>query len=222
MKRLSYVIIMLATLCSCGRTSRDLWEDTKTCGHYMGRGVRSFFGQHRDETEYGYYSHWSSDAEFIPLEGESMIAQPQMEDYVPPSKESPGDPNSPIPGIEGFHTPDGRLAALFSKIHFNFDSFAIQGEENLKTLKEIVDYLNHSPSTYVFVEGHADERGAAAYNLALGSRRANSVRSFLIQNGANPDQLFTISYGKERPLAHEHSEQSHRRNRRAQFRLYDR
>lgn len=221
MKRVS-ILLLLVVASSCARTSRDMWEDTKTCGRYMGQGVRSFFGQHKDKRDYAYYSNWSHDGEFVPLEDSSAVAQPMMHDYIPISKESPGDPDSTIPGVEGFHTPDGELARLFAKIHFGFDSFAIQGSENLKALEQIVAYMKHNPQTYVFVEGHADERGAAAYNLALGSRRANAVRTFLVQNGVNPDQLFTISYGKERPIAQGHDDKAHQQNRRAQFRLYDR
>ncbi|MCP5468996.1 MAG: OmpA family protein [Chlamydiales bacterium] len=213
-------ILILLTCTACARTSRDMWEDTKTCGRYMGKGLRSFLGGHVDGSDYAYYSNWSHEGEFVPLEEETGVAF--MSDYVPISKESPGDPGCPIPGIAGFHDPGGRLAQLFANIHFNFDNFAIQGEENLKTLKEIADYLAKSPQTYIFIEGHADERGAAAYNLALGSRRANSVRTFLIQNGVNPDQLFTISYGKERPIAMGHDDNAHYQNRRAHFKLYDR
>ena len=219
MKKVTLLLLTVLIATSCGRTSRDMWEDTKTCGRYMGQGMRSFFGQHSDENEYAYYSNWSNDAEFIPLEGEEGFATPMLTDYSP--KESPGDPGCPIPGIDGFDNPSGRLAALFSNIHFGFDNFAIQGDENLKTLQEIAHYLAKSPNTYVFIEGHADERGAAAYNLALGSRRSNSVRAFLIENGVNPDQLFTISYGKERPIAHTHDDNAHYKNRRAHFKLYD-
>ena len=221
MKKLG-LLFLLVMVSSCARTSRDMWEDTKTCGRYMGQGFSSFLGKHKDRRDYAYYSNWSHDGEFIPLNHETASAEATMHDYVPISRESPGDPDSPIPGIDGFHTPDGHLARLFSKIHFAFDSFAITGEENIKVLGQIVDYLNHNPQTYVFVEGHADERGAAAYNLALGSRRANAVRIFLVQNGVNPDQLFTISYGKERPLALGHDDQAHRANRRAEFKVYDR
>ncbi|MCH9611528.1 MAG: Peptidoglycan-associated lipoprotein [Chlamydiales bacterium] len=221
MKRVGLLLLMIL-VSSCARSSRDMWEDTKTCGRYMGQGVCSFFGQHKEKRDYPYYSNWSHEGEFVPLDGANEVASPTMEDYIPISKESPGDPDSRIPGIGSFYSPDGHLAQLFDRVRFPFDSFTIQGESNLSTLREIVTYLNRNPQTYVFIEGHADERGAAAYNLALGSRRANAVRAFLVQNGVNPDQLFTISYGKERPLALSHDDQAHKENRRAQFKLYDR
>ncbi|MFN0065718.1 MAG: OmpA family protein [Chlamydiales bacterium] len=227
MKKQTLLMIGVALLSvvasSCNRTSRVMWEDTKTCGHYMGKGFRSFFGQHIDTNDYGFYKTWHQEEEFTPLcEDEGYVANFSMQDYIPASKEAPGDPGSPIPGIDGFFTPSGHLAELFANIHFGLDNYTIQGEENIRVLRQIADYLEKHPNIYLFVEGHADERGAAAYNLALGSRRANSVRTFLIQEGVNPDQLFTISYGKERPLVRGHDEATWQQNRRSQFKLYDR
>ncbi len=213
-------IACLGLLSSCNRSSHEMWEDTKTCSRYMGKGVRSLFGKHVDSREYAsYYEAWNEEQEFVPL---ADTEQYHMKDYTPISKESPGDPGSPIPGIDNFSSPMGKLASLFSNIHFETDKYVVQGTENMQTLKMIADYLAKNPQTYVFVEGHADERGAAAYNLALGSRRANSVRTFLIQNGVNPDQLFTISYGKEHPIAMSHDTSGWQKNRRAQFKTYSR
>lgn len=209
-------------LTSCYRSPRDTWEDTKTCGRYVGKGFRALLGQHSDGAQYVYMDDWSEkSSEYIPLpsDGKERVA---MTDLPPISRESPGDPGSSIPGIEGFHTPDGRLAELFSHIHFDTDSYSIQGDKNFHYLHEIAKYMIKNPDTFVFIEGHADERGAAAYNLALGSRRSNAVRTFLVQNGVNPDQLFTISYGKERPVVSGHDATAWEKNRRAQFKLYDR
>ncbi|HJO74674.1 MAG TPA: peptidoglycan-associated lipoprotein Pal, partial [Rhodospirillales bacterium] len=62
-------------------------------------------------------------------------------------------------------------------------------------------WLKANPSVSITVEGHADERGTREYNLALGERRANSVKDYLISLGVNPARVKTISYGKERPVA---------------------
>jgi peptidoglycan-associated lipoprotein len=210
-----------------------MWEDTKTCGRYVGKGMRSLFGRHSDSREYAnFYEKWddddalyaenSSDSEFVPLAGTNSFHPTISVKEYPMPKESPGDPGSKVPGIDKFSPPSGKLAALFNNIHFETDSYTVQGSTTLATLHEIAGYLTGHPETYVFIEGHADERGAAAYNLALGSRRANAVRAFLIQNGVNPDQLFTISYGIERPVAFGHDESAWKQNRRAQFKLYDR
>ncbi len=227
MKRSYYMIVAciacLGLFSSCNRSSHEMWEDTKTCKRYVGKGMRSLFGQHVDSREYAsYYECWNENQEFVPLTDIESYEKIPIQDYAPISKESPGDPGSPIPGIDGFCTPMGRLAALFSNVHFETNKYVIQGTENLKTLKTIADHLVKNPNVYTFVEGHADERGASAYNLALGSRRANSVRTFLIQNGVNPDQLFTISYGKERPIVMGHDKESWEQNRRTQFKTYDR
>lgn len=214
-------IASLGLFSSCSRSRHEFWEDTKTCKRYVGKGIRSLFGQHVDSREYAsYYKNWyEEDLDFVPLADSEEFA---MKDYAPVSHESPGDPGSTIPGIDGFSSPMGHLAQLFSHVHFDTDKYAVQGTENIQTLRAIADYLAKNPHVYVFVEGHADERGAAAYNLALGSRRANSVRTFLIQNGVNPDQLFTISYGKEHPLSLGHGEVAWQQNRRSQFKIYNR
>jgi len=218
--------ISLLALClsttACHRTGRETWEDTKTCGRYMSRGLRSLFGQHDTSVECARVQRWSDASEFIPMEKPQggYVALEVSEYTTPMSCESPGDPGSPLPGIDGFASPYGKLAALFSNVHFETDQYTVVGEENTRTLHQIAQHLIAHPQTYVFIEGHADERGAAAYNLALGSRRANSVRTFLVQNGVNPDQLFTISYGKERPVCSGHDTTSWKENRRAQFKLF--
>lgn len=224
MKRVQYLllaIVCMGLLSSCNRSSREVWEDTKTCSRYVKKGMGSLFGRHVDSREYAsYYESWEDD--FVPLTDNEEYEQIAMEDFAPISKDSPGDPGSPIPGIDGFQSPMGRLAALFTNVHFETDNYSVKGTDNVRALKEIADYLVSHPNMYVFVEGHADERGAAAYNLALGSRRSNAVRTFLIQNGVNPDQLFTISYGKEHPIVMGHDNGSWKLNRRAQFKVYDR
>ncbi len=236
--RKSLLIGMMAmalsvTLSSCYRSNCELWEDTKTCGRYMGKGVRSFFGQHLDSNEYAnYYAQWEENEyqtakanqgnEYVPLaDVDAAQYELAIRDY-PMSRESPGDPGSAIPGIEAFADPSGELARLFSKIHFETDHYAIKGSDNIETLRGIASYMNAHAKTYVFVAGHADERGAAAYNLSLGAKRANAVRAFLIDNGVHPDRLFTISYGLERPLSLGHNEGAWQQNRRAEFKLYER
>jgi peptidoglycan-associated lipoprotein len=98
----------------------------------------------------------------------------------------------------------------------------VKGDDNLQTLQNVADYMRSQPNLYVFVEGHCDERGPEAFNLALGSRRSNAVRNLLINAGVSPDNVFTISYGKERPLVLEHHEEAWGKNRRAEFKVYKR
>jgi peptidoglycan-associated lipoprotein len=89
------------------------------------------------------------------------------------------------------------------------------------TAREVVssnaDLLKKYGTWIVTVEGHADERGTAEYNLALGERRAIAVKTYLVSLGISPDRLRTVSYGKEFPFDPGHTEESWSKNRRAQF-----
>ena len=98
----------------------------------------------------------------------------------------------------------------------------VKGQQNLQTVHGVLDFLNSHPNVYVFIEGHTDERGPQAYNMALGSRRANAVRNLLVEDGISPDRLFTISYGKERPVILEQHEEGWAKNRRDEFKIYER
>ncbi|VVT13750.1 peptidoglycan-associated outer membrane lipoprotein [Sphingomonas sp. EC-HK361] len=76
-------------------------------------------------------------------------------------------------------------------------------------------WLAKFPNVRVTVEGHADERGTREYNLALGDRRANSAKNYLVAKGVSPERITTISYGKERPVALGSDESAWAQNRRA-------
>lgn len=80
-------------------------------------------------------------------------------------------------------------------------------------------WLNSYPNLNVVIEGHADERGTREYNLALGERRAVSVRNYLIANGVDPRRIDTISYGKEQPLVVGNGQQTWAENRRGKTRV---
>ena len=82
------------------------------------------------------------------------------------------------------------------------------------TLEKQAAWLKKYGGVKVTVEGHADERGTREYNLALGERRANSAKDFLVALGVSPNRVKTISYGKERPVALGHDESSWSQNRR--------
>lgn len=86
------------------------------------------------------------------------------------------------------------------RVFFNFDKFDVNAEAR-KTLELQAAWLKRNASVTVIIQGHADERGTREYNLALGDRRANAVKDYLITLGVNPQRIDTISYGKERPVA---------------------
>jgi len=85
-------------------------------------------------------------------------------------------------------------------VHFQVDSAELSLEAQ-NILRNQASWLNQYPQYTITIEGHADERGTREYNLALGARRAISVRSYLASQGVNASRIRTISYGKERPVA---------------------
>ena len=98
-------------------------------------------------------------------------------------------------------------------VHFALNQYNI--EENDKgTLSKQAAWLTRYPSVRLTVEGHADERGTREYNLALGARRANAVKEFLVAQGVPAGRLETVSYGKERPICTESNEDCWSQNRR--------
>jgi peptidoglycan-associated lipoprotein len=114
------------------------------------------------------------------------------------------------PGIEG----EVFESSLLKDIHFDFDKYDIRPGD-AEILKENAALLTKYPKIKIQIEGHCDERGTVEYNLALGERRANSAKKYLISLGIAADRISTISYGKERPLDPGHNEETWAKNRRA-------
>lgn len=98
------------------------------------------------------------------------------------------------------------------RIYFDLDSYQISPEAYPR-LDAQAQWLQSYPQVTVRIEGNADERGTREYNLALGARRAESIRSYLIERGVSAGRIDTISFGKERPIAQGSSEESWARNR---------
>ena len=114
------------------------------------------------------------------------------------------------PGIEG----EVFESQLLKDIHFDFDKYDVRPMD-AEILMENTALLKKRPSMKVQIEGYCDERGTEEYNLALGERRANSTKKYLVSLGISPDRISTISYGEERPLDPRHNEEAWARNRRA-------
>jgi peptidoglycan-associated lipoprotein len=114
--------------------------------------------------------------------------------------------------------PSTKLDAMVMEedIHFDFDKYNLTptAQENLLRKAE---WLRQNPDVTVTIEGHADERGTNEYNLALGDRRADSAKGFLVNLGISASRLTTISYGEERPLCNESNEECWSKNRRGNF-----
>ncbi len=109
-------------------------------------------------------------------------------------------------------------AALGTTVfYFDFDVADFQPADR-ETLAVHGRNLAANPNRRIRLEGHADERGTREYNLALGERRANSIRDFLIVNGAARSQIEVVSYGEERPASQGQNDEAHRLNRRVEIR----
>ena len=102
---------------------------------------------------------------------------------------------------------------LLGEIHFDFDRADIRDADR-QILTKNADVLKKFDFLRITVEGHCDERGTREYNLALGERRANSVKNYLVALGVDGNRLQTISYGKERPAVEGHDESAFAQNRR--------
>ncbi len=118
--------------------------------------------------------------------------------------------------MPGGVTPDQVEAAL-KPVYFDYDSEGL-GDAALGVLSANAQWLKAHPGVRVQVEGHCDERGTIEYNLALGQRRARSVKDHLVRLGVAGDRLDLISYGKERPAVDGHDEAAWAKNRRVEFR----
>jgi peptidoglycan-associated lipoprotein len=129
---------------------------------------------------------------------------------VPPSTSQPptfdANMNPYVPGSSS------RL--LPRTYYFDYDRSLLKPED-LASLEMHATVLRSNPDRSVVIEGHADERGTREYNLALGERRADSVRTFLVSAGVSPRQVEMVSYGEERPEDPGHDEGAWSRNRRA-------
>lgn len=118
------------------------------------------------------------------------------------------DTQGPAPGTQA-----DLVVNVGDRVFFGYDRYDVS-EEARATLDAQAAWLQRYPNLTVTVEGHADERGTREYNLALGERRANAVKNYLVSMGVNAGRLSTISYGKERPAVPGSNETAWAQNRR--------
>ncbi|MBM3222616.1 MAG: peptidoglycan-associated lipoprotein Pal [Candidatus Tectomicrobia bacterium] len=143
---------------------------------------------------------------------------PPTADSAARSTPTPGGagPGAGGPGAGG--PLGGQAAADFQNqdIYFDFDKYDLRADARA-TLDRKVAFMNQNASVRAQVEGHCDERGTNAYNLALGERRANAAKQYMTTAGVTAARLTTISYGEERPIDPGHTEAAWAKNRRAHF-----
>jgi peptidoglycan-associated lipoprotein len=109
-----------------------------------------------------------------------------------------------------------KLSGFLKPAFYDYDKADIRGDAR-DVLAANATWLKKYPSVQFTIEGHSDERGTAQYNLALGDRRANAAKDYLVSLGVDASRVKTVSYGKERPFATGHDEDSWQKNRRAHF-----
>ena len=140
-------------------------------------------------------------------------APPAPPPAVAPAPTTPPPPppvsQGPVPGsMQDFVINAG------DRVYFDFDSYDIRSDAQ-PVLDAQAAWLQRYTSVMVRIEGNADERGTREYNLALGARRANSVKDYLVGRGLSAARIATVSYGKEQPIDPGTSEESYQRNRNA-------
>ena len=144
-----------------------------------------------------------------------------------PQNESAGQPDATKPqGASDLQAPAKEQSVDLEKmaqadspvsdIFFDFDSFSIRSDAR-DTMKANADYFMKHRVSSIIVEGHCDERGTAEYNMALGERRAQETKQYLINLGIKEALIKTVSFGEERPLDPASNEEAWAKNRRAHF-----
>ncbi len=139
-------------------------------------------------------------------------SKPPAADTTPPpapmDQPAPVQQSSIVPG-----SAEDLRVNVGDTVHFDYDRYEVL-EADRTVLQRQATWLGKYPSVRVTIEGHCDERGTREYNLALGARRANAVKEYLVSLGVASGRLETISYGKERPICTESSESCYAQNRR--------
>ncbi len=215
-----FFIFTLLILISCERSS-NTWENVKTASRYLQKGINSLWG--KDSTSYWVQNEEDfigpNNEDFIPLNEKDLKGGFSTVDknFAQP-KENFGE--GKVPSFEHFKKPT-HLASIFKNVHFQTDDHVLRNKEDLITIQKIANYLKAHPNVYINIEGHCDERASAAYNMALGTRRSNHLRVLLIKHGIDFNRIYTISYGKEKPIALGHTPKDWQLNRRGEFKIFE-
>lgn len=142
-------------------------------------------------------------------------------DAGPPPASGPAYPTAPTGPVAGGNvgaavpgSEQDFVVNVGDRVYFDLDSYEVKADAYPR-LDAQAQWLQRYPNVRVRIEGNADERGTREYNLALGARRAESVRNYLVDRGVPASRIDTISYGKERPIAEGSNEEAWARNRNA-------
>jgi peptidoglycan-associated lipoprotein len=143
------------------------------------------------------------------------IPQPEIQNTseAPPQ---PAEPDEQLQDEAAARKAAETAAFINEKIYFDLNSAALT-DLSQRLLSRKAEYMRVNQDVMITVEGHCDERGPNSYNLVLGQRRAESVKSFLVDSGIGGNRVDTVSFGEERPISLEQNEAAWAKNRRAQF-----
>ena len=157
----------------------------------------------------------------------ACASRPKPEDTAgsntpPPATTQPNNPRAPagdigggaLPGTARPGTEQDFIVNTGDRVYFDLDSHEVKSSAFTR-LDAQADWLRRYPNVRVRIEGNADERGTREYNFALGARRAEAVRAYLVSRGVVDSRIETISYGKERPIAEGANADAWARNRNA-------
>ena len=102
-------------------------------------------------------------------------------------------------------------------IYFEYDKYTVDESEDKKIIKKYSEYMRKYQNATLRIEGHADERGSRAYNLALGEKRAETIKEIMLINGVSKNSIEVVSYGEENPAVLGTNEDTHSLNRRVEI-----
>jgi len=153
---------------------------------------------------------------------EVPVEEPTAQEMTPPVEEPtepmvmPEPEPAPEPMMESHDILEGRTSGPMLPVYFDFDRSNIRDDQKQR-LEGNAAYLKDHPDMMIRIEGNCDERGTNEYNMALGDRRAQSAKKYLMNLGVSGGQLDTISFGEEKPLNFGHNELAWSQNRRDDF-----
>jgi peptidoglycan-associated lipoprotein len=146
----------------------------------------------------------------------AAVSAPPAEAKKPAAASADSTKSSSLDALQRGESTATPASSPLKEVYFDFDSYNL-GADARETLKANMQWLKANPAAQVQIEGHCDERGTTEYNLALGSKRAESVKDYLITLGTAADRLTTISYGEELLVCRDQTEECWQKNRRVRF-----
>jgi peptidoglycan-associated lipoprotein len=215
------IILLVCLLASCSRTTSETWEDMKTAGRHIQRGLKSLWGGDYESRQIASNEEfYGPEDEFVPLNDEDFSKEATSLSSIPKKTvKRQSTASAGIVDLDSFASPNAKMQNIFRTIHFSTDDHVVRDHQDLVTVARIANYMKKHRNSYLIVEGHCDKRASADYNMALGMRRAHHIRVLLAKQGVDSSRIYTISYGKEKPVAYGDTKDAFFKNRRAQFKI---